>query len=75
MSTVFENIDLRGIRRADLRQLLEILEVQIESGIYWGNRQQFQERNERLMKWLKGAVDYAYSEGVKMPRIKQESKR
>lgn len=67
MATTFESISLKGIRRADLQQLLAILEGHIETGVYWGNRDVFDTRNERLRKWLEGAVRYAYSENVKMP--------
>lgn len=73
MATVFESIDLTGIRRADLRQLLEILRDHEESGIHWGNQREFQERTTRLTAWLEDAVKYAYSEGVKMPRPKPGS--
>lgn len=72
MATVFESIDLQGIRRADLRQLLEILKDHEKSGVYWGNELEFRERNCRLTEWLESAVNYAYSDGVKMPRPKPQ---
>ena len=68
MATLFENIPLNGIRAADLSALHSILTERIEDGCYYGNREQYYERLERLEKWLGDAVRYAYSEGVKMPK-------
>ena len=69
MATVFEYISLKGIRRADLQALSWILDNHIQSGEYWGNKEEFDGRMKRLKTWLDNAVDYAYSEGVKMPRV------
>lgn len=68
MATVFENIPLNGIRAADLKELHSILAERIEEGCYYGNREQYYGRLKRLDEWLGGAVRYAYSEGVKMPK-------
>ena len=74
MATVFDRLSLKGIRRADLRHLRCILEGHIESGVYWGNKAESYARNERLINWVRDAEEYAYSDGVLMPRKnKQES--
>ena len=68
MATVFENIPLNGIRAADLRVLHELILSRKKEGSYYGNQAQYYERLDRLNKWVGGAVKYAYSKGVKMPR-------
>jgi hypothetical protein len=68
MATVFESIPTESIRRADLKQLLDVVKLHQENGDYWGNKKQHYERNERIIEWLESNVEYAYSEGVVMPK-------
>lgn len=67
MSTLFESINLTGLRKAHLQQLLSYLEDRECNGWFVGNREQFEKRHSELKAWLKSAVEYAYSEGVVMP--------
>jgi len=70
MATVFENLSLNNIRRADLQQLLGYINHIEQEGIYWGNKEQFNERHERIKTLIEDAVDYAYKDGVKTPKNK-----
>ena len=67
MSTLFSSMELTGLRRAHLRQLLLYIEARETWEWYTGNREQFERRHRELKEWLKAAVEYAYSEGVVMP--------
>ena len=67
MSTLFESIELAGLRKAHLQQLLWYLEERERDYWYVGGREQFDKRHEELKAWLKAAVEYAYSDGVVMP--------
>ena len=67
MSTLFQSIELTGMRKAHLDQLLAYLDHCGVEGWHYGNREQFEKRHSDLKKWLKAAVEYAYSEGVVMP--------
>lgn len=67
MAVVFESIGLRGIRKADLMQLLGYIEHIEEDGVYWGNKKQFIDRHNRIKELIGHAVEYAYSDGVVMP--------
>jgi len=71
MAVVFEEISMRGMKRADLSQLLSYINDIETDGIYWGNREQFWARHARIKTLIENAVDYAYSDGVVMPRIKK----
>lgn len=67
MSTLFDSIDLAGLRKAHLVQLFSYLLQRDVDGWYIGPRAQFEQRHHELKAWLKAAVDHAYSEGVVMP--------
>ena len=67
MSTLFDRLELTGLRKAHLQQLLWYLEDRDHDRRYAGNREQFERRHDELKAWLKAAVEYAYSEGVVMP--------
>ena len=68
MATVFEEISLKGLRLAHLRQLQSYIEHREIDGWYYGNKKQFEQRHDDLSNWIDRAVEYAESEGVKMPK-------
>jgi hypothetical protein len=68
MAIVFENLPLKGLRKTHLWQLLTYIEAREEEGWYSGNREQFEKRHQEIKKWINDAVDYAYSEGVTLPK-------
>ena len=67
MATTFESISLNGLRLAHLRQLQAYVHSRDESGWYYGPKAQFEKRHLELIQWIDAAVEYAESEGVKMP--------
>lgn len=67
MAEMFDRMELTGLRKAHLQQLLSYVEERDREGWYTGNREQFEKRHSELKAWLKAAVDHAYSEGVVMP--------
>ena len=67
MATVFEELSLKGLRLAHLRQLQAYIEHRDREGWYYGNKKQFEKRHDDLSNWIDRAVEYAESEGVKMP--------
>jgi ABC-type amino acid transport substrate-binding protein len=75
MATVFESIPLNGLRKAHLNQLLWNLNQQECTGVYYGNYEQFMKRQEELIELITWARDYAYEDGVVLPkRIKEWGK-
>lgn len=71
MATVFESIPLAGLRKAHLEQLLWYVEQQEHVGTYYGNYNQFINRQDDLINLLTWAIEYANSEGVILPKIKK----
>ena len=67
MAEMFDHMELTGLRKAHLQQLLSYVEERERDGWYTGNREQFEKRHNEIKAWLKAAVEYAYSEGVVMP--------
>jgi hypothetical protein len=68
MAVIFESLDLKGIRPAHLKQLLSYIESRDKTGWYYGPKDQFEKRHTDLKNWIQDAVNYATSEGVKMPK-------
>ena len=68
MATIFESISLKGLRKTHLEQLLSYVEARDQEGWYYGNKEQWEARHHDIKNWLQSAVDYANSEGVKMPK-------
>ena len=67
MATTFEFVSLAGLRKAHLRQLLYYIEHD-DGEWYYGPRDQFEKRHKDLKEWVQNMVDYAYSDGVVMPK-------
>jgi hypothetical protein len=68
MSIVFDAIPLNGLRKSHLSQLLWYIHLQEISGTYYGNYKQFMKRQEDLQCLLHWACEYAYEEGVVLPK-------
>lgn len=64
---MFSHMELTGLRKAHLQQLLWYIEERERDGWHVGDKKHFDKRHEELKAWLSAAVDYAYSEGVVMP--------
>ena len=74
MADAFESVDIRGMRRAHFKQLLEYIDHIEEKGVYWGHRNQFWKRHHELRKWVESIVDRAYAPHTVIPS-KQEMER
>jgi len=70
MAKVFESLDLTGMRKTHLRQLLGYVLRAEEEGTYSGNKEQFWKRHKEIRDWLRDAVNYAYEPGIVLPRKK-----
>lgn len=68
MATVFESISLKGLRLAHLRQLQSYIEEREREGRYYGPREQFEKRHIEIKRWIDGAVAYAETDGVRLPK-------
>ena len=72
MSVVFDSIPLHGLRKAHLEQLLWNLNHIDRIGDYYGNSEQFMMRQYELIELIEWARNYAYEDGVVLPkRIKE----
>ena len=76
-ATVFESISLKGLRLAHLRQLqcyVHMVGEDEKTEWYYGDIEHFSARHKDLLEWIDRAVEYAESEGVKLPGIKKRDK-
>ena len=72
MAILFESIPTNGLRKTHLDQLLWNLNQQERTGTYYGNYEQFMKRQEELIELVTWACEYAYSEGVILPKKENE---
>lgn len=68
MATVFDSVNIRGLRATHFEQLLSYLEQRESDGWYYGPRDLFEKRHNDLKEWLNEIIDYARSEGVVIPK-------
>jgi hypothetical protein len=68
MSTVFEEVSIKGLRPVHFSQLLDYLYSAEESGEYYGVRKHHNQRHEDLKEWLEGIFEYSTQEGVVIPK-------
>ena len=68
MATVFDEVNIKGLRITHFNQLLSYMNSRDEEGCYYGDKKQFEQRHKDLQKWIKGIIDYASSEGVVIPK-------
>ena len=70
MSTLVESIILsHGMKKADFKQLLGYIYEfdEDESGTYWGNKEQFYKRHDRLVDLFEGFEAYIRANDIKLP--------
>ena len=70
MSTVFDSVDIKGLRVAHFEQILSYVHQREENKWYYGNKKQFEKRHDEIKDWLCKIIDYANSEGVIIPKAK-----
>jgi len=68
MATVFNEVSICGLRVTHLKQLLAYVEDRENSGWYYGNKKQFEQRHEELKRWIEAIINYANNEGVVIPK-------
>ncbi len=68
MSTVFESLSLKGLRKAHLEQLLCYINYRQNDGCYYGNKEQYEKKEMELKKWIRDAIVYAENPNVKFPK-------
>ena len=56
MSTIFESLDLAGLRKTHLDQLLSYINERERTGWYYGNKKQFEKRHNELKMWIENAI-------------------
>ena len=52
MSTEFSSVGIKGLRATHFEQLQSYLELAEDSGIYYGNKAQFEKRHTEIKEWL-----------------------
>ena len=68
MSTVIDSLPIHGMKSEDFNQLLEYLYAREREGWYYGRKDYFDARHERLKDWLEYWVEVLHKEGVKIPK-------
>jgi len=68
MAIVFDSISIVGLRKAHLRQLVSYIDHCEQEGWYNEPESHFKSRHKDLKEWAKRAEEYAYSEGVRIPK-------
>ena len=52
MATQIEDISIAGLKKADIVQLKEMFHYTKDEGVYWGRKDYWSKRVERLTIWL-----------------------
>lgn len=69
MAYTLDSVSIRGMRATHFEQLMSYLEWAEESGVYYGNKKQFDQRHEFLKEWLQFLIDEARDPYNKIPKI------
>lgn len=68
MAVVIDSLPIRGMRYTDFVQLLSYVESRENDGWYYGNREQFENRHNRIKDWLVFWVEELSKDGVRIPK-------
>ena len=68
MATVFDQINILGLRKTHFEQLLNLVLDKEANGSYYGNKNQYYKRQQELKEWLQGIVDYSKNNDVIIPK-------
>jgi hypothetical protein len=68
MSTVFDEVSIKGLRKTHFHQLMSYIADRDRLGWYYGNRKQYEQRHAELKAWVQGIIDRAEAEGVIIPK-------
>ena len=71
MATVFDQVDIDGLRITHFNQLLTYIQDAESQGWYYGIKKSFVTRHNELKEWVEGILSYACSEGVIIPKRKE----
>ena len=66
MSIGIEDISIKGMKKADFRQLEAYIEHIEEEGIYWGNKEHFYKRHERIKNLISEVCEKLYDGDYKI---------
>ena len=68
MSTVIDSVSIKGLRKTHFEQLLSYLKDRDNSGWYYGNKLQFEDRHAELEVWVEGVIIQLSQEGVRVAK-------
>ena len=64
MSTVFDSVDIGGLRKAHFEQLRACLVRRNKTRWYYGDKKQFEKRHQELIEWVEGIIRLADNDVV-----------
>ncbi len=68
MTTVFNEVDIKRLRKTHFDQLLSYIMERDRDGWYYGNKDQFEKRHRDLMQWVKGILLHINNNNVVIPK-------
>lgn len=68
MAIVIDSLPIHGMRVTDFDQLLFYIELAERDGCYYGNKEQFTKRHNRIKDCVEFWVNRLHDEGVRIPK-------
>ena len=57
MANQISDVSIVGMKQSDFIQLKEMFDHMMEDGTYWGRKDYWDDRNERLSQWLVDSIE------------------
>jgi len=68
MAIIFDRVSIKGLRATHFEQLMTLLEEREEEGSYYGNKEQYMERQVEIKAWLNGIIETARDSDFRIPK-------
>ena len=68
MSTVFDSVNITGMRKTHFEQLYEYLIERERDEWYYGRKDLFEKRHKELKEWLSDIINYIENGHVVIPK-------
>ena len=68
MSIVFDEVSIKGLRKAHFEQLLSYINQREADEWHYGNKDQFEQRHADLVKWVTEIIDKASNPEYIIPK-------
>ena len=68
MAITLGTVSIKGLRATHFEQLMDAFLEHEETGVYYGNKEQYYKRSDEIKRWLNSIIDMARDTNYRIPK-------